>query len=53
MGGVVFEQMRVGLRVAEVVDRDELKLVFLAALVVGAKDHSADTTESIDGYFDH
>jgi hypothetical protein len=45
--------VRVGLRVAEVVDRDELKLVFLAALVVGAKNHAADAAESIDGNFDH
>ena len=51
--GVVLEQVGVGLRVAEVVDRDELKLVLLAALVVGAQDHAADAAESVDGYFDH
>ena len=53
VGGVVLEQVGVGLRVAEVVDRDELKLVFLAALVVGAQNHAADAAESVDGYLDH
>ena len=51
--GVVLQQVRVGLRVAQVVDRDELQLVLLAAFVVGAQHHAPDAAESVDGYLDH
>src|SRR6185312_14735896 len=51
--GVVLQQVGVGLGVAQVVDRDELQIVLLAALVVSAQHHAADASKSVDGYLDH
>src|SRR5258706_6177880 len=50
--GVVLQQVRIGGGVAEVVDRDELQAVLLAAFIVGAEDVAADAPESVDGYLD-
>src|SRR5690606_37116266 len=47
--GVVLEQVRVGLRVAQVVDGDELQVVLPAAFVVRAQDVAADAAEAVDG----
>ena len=49
---VVAGQMRVGLRIAEIVDRDDLDVVFLAAFVVCTKDVAADAAITIDCNFD-
>jgi hypothetical protein len=55
--GVVLQQVRVGLGIAEVVHRDETKVVLLSAfthsLIVGAQHHAPDSSESVDGYLDH
>ena len=48
--GVVARQMRVGLRVAEVVDRDELQVVLFAAFIVRAQDVAADAAVTVDRY---
>src|SRR5512144_1072380 len=55
MRSVVLEQVRVGLRVAQVVDGDELQVVpypTLRALVGRAQDVAADAAETVDGYLD-
>ena len=50
--GVVLQEVSVGRGVAQVVHRDELQPVLLAALVVGAQHHAADAAESVDGNLD-
>jgi hypothetical protein len=50
--GVVLRQVRVGLRIAEVVERDDLQVMLLAALVMGAQDVAADAAVAVDGDFD-
>src|SRR6266853_152726 len=47
--GVVARQMRVGLRVAEIVDGDESQVVLFPALIVGAQDVAADAAVTVDG----
>src|SRR5712671_4906037 len=44
--------MRIGRRVAQVVDGDELQAMLLVALVVGAKNVAADAAKTVDGYLD-
>src|SRR5438093_4974645 len=46
--GVVASQMRVGLRIAEVVDGDELQVVLFPAFIVGAQDVAADAAVTVD-----
>ena len=46
--GVVARQVRVRLRAAEVVDRDDLDPVLLAALVVGPEHVASDAAEAVD-----
>ena len=53
VGGVVLQQVRVGLGIAEVVDGDELQPVLLLSLIVGAKNHAPNPSESVDRDFDH
>src|SRR6185503_11472613 len=53
VGRVVPQEMRVGLRIAQVVDGHELQAVLLAAFVVGAQDIPADAAETVDCYLDH
>ena len=49
---VVLREVRVRLRIAEVVDRDDLEIVLLASFVVRAKDVAADAAVAVDGDFD-
>ena len=56
--GVVLQQVGVGLRVAQVVDRDELQIVFFLAafthcFIVGPQHHASDAPKTVDGYLDH
>jgi hypothetical protein len=44
--------MRIGLRVAQVIDGDDLDVVLLAALVVRTQDVAADAAIAVDGDFD-
>src|SRR6185312_7774602 len=50
--GVVARQVRVGLGAAEVVDRDDRKIVLLAALVVRAQRVAADASIAVDRHLD-
>jgi len=52
VGGVVAGQVGVRFGVAEVVDRNVLDILFLAAFVEGTKDVAADTAITIDLNFD-
>ena len=52
VSGVVACQVRVGLGVTEIVDRDDLNLIGAAALVQRAKDVATDASVSVDGDFD-
>src|SRR6266404_2471021 len=45
---VVLGEMRIDLRITEVVDRDDLDVVFFTALVVGAQDVAADAPVAVD-----
>ncbi len=47
--GVVARQMRIGLRVAEVVDRDELQIVSLSAFIMSAQDVATYSSVPVDG----
>src|SRR5438477_4591019 len=49
---VVAREMRVGLRVAEIVQRDELNIVLLAVLVVRPQDVPPDAPVTVDCHFD-
>ena len=49
--GVVARQMRIDLGVAEIVDRDDLQLRALAALVQRAQHVAADAAVTIDPHF--
>ena len=49
---IVAEQVGVGLRVAEIVERDHPDLAGAAALVQGAQDVAADASETVDGNLD-
>src|SRR6476660_6240925 len=51
--GVVLQQVGVGLRVAQVVDRHELQGVLLAAFIVGPQHHASDASKTVDRYLDH
>jgi hypothetical protein len=44
--------VRVGLGTAEIVDRDDGKVMLLAAFVVGAQDVAADAAVAVDRDFD-
>src|SRR4029077_11972845 len=46
---VVARQVRIGLRVAKIVDRDELQVVFFPAFVVGSQYVAADAAVTVDG----
>ena len=50
--GVVLREVRVGLRIAEVVDRDDLDFVGALGFVERAQDVAADTSVTVDTYFD-
>jgi hypothetical protein len=52
MSGVMLGQMRVGLRVAKIVDRDDLDVMTLAAFVVSTQDVAADPAVAVDCDFD-
>jgi hypothetical protein len=47
VSGVVAGQVRVGLGVPEIVDRDELQIVPLAAFIMGSQDISADAAVAV------
>ena len=49
---VVAGQVRVGLRAAQIVDRDDREIVLLPAFVVRAQDVAADAAVAVDGDFD-
>ena len=52
MRGVVARQVRIGLGLAEVVDRDDLDVVLLPAFVMRAQDVAADAAVTVDSDFD-
>ncbi len=52
MRGVVLRQVRIGLRVAEIVDRDDLDLVGALRFVQRAQDVAADSSVTVDTHFD-
>jgi hypothetical protein len=52
VGGVVAGQVRIGLRVAQIVDRDDLDVVALAAFVVCTQHIAADAPVTVDGNLD-
>ncbi len=52
VGGVVLGQVRVGLGIAEVVDRDDLELVRATGFVQRAQDVAANATVTVDGDLD-
>ena len=49
---VVARQVRIGLRLAEIVDRDDLDIVFLTAFVMCAQYVAADSAVTVDGNLD-
>ena len=49
MGGVVLGQVRVGLGVAEVVDRDDLDLLSATGFVQRTQNVAANATVTVDG----
>ena len=52
MGGIVAGQVRIGFRIAEIVDGNDLDIIFFTAFVVGAQYIAADAAIAIDGNFD-
>ncbi len=46
---VVARQVGVGLRVAEIVDGDELQVVLFPVFIVGSQDVAADAAVTVDG----
>ena len=52
VGGVVARQVRVGLWLTEIVDRNNLNIIFLTAFVVCAQYVAADSTVTVDGNLD-
>ena len=52
MRRVVARQVGIGFHRAQVVDRHDLDIVFLVALVVGTEDIAADAAVTVDGDFD-
>src|SRR4051812_36575544 len=51
--GVVFEKVGIRLRVAQIVQRDELQAVLLAALVMRPQDVAPDAPKTVDCNLDH
>src|SRR5207249_8939728 len=52
MHGVVTRQVRVGLRAAEIVKRNDREIMLFPAFVMCAKDIAADAAIAVDGDFD-
>ncbi len=52
MGGVVAGQMRVGFRVAQIVDGNDLNVIFFAAFIMSAQYIASDAAVAIDRNFD-
>src|SRR6185503_6005104 len=50
--GIVREQVRIDLRIAQVVECDELKVVLLTVFVMGAQDVAPDAAEAVDRYLE-
>ena len=49
MRSVELRQMRIGLGIAEIVDRNDLQVMLLATFIVGTQDVAADAAIAIDG----
>ena len=52
MGGVVLGEVRIGARIAQVVDRHNLEFALATGFVDGAQDVAADAAVAVDGDLD-